>query len=493
MLEHEIKFTPGPWFQVPDATGLAPGVQADAPETLSLQAFYYDTDDLRIVRSGASLRYRSDDGWTVKLPRALGEGLTRDEIHVDGPPGEPPDAALELVRALARSAPVRLVAQLDTTRTRVVLRDRQGRELAEVADDEVSVLDDTRLVARFRELEVEFAEDAPSEFVTSATARLRAAGAGPPDPVPKIVRALGPRAGEPPDVPRPPRLDETSTTIDVVRAAIANGTLRLLANDPVVRQGSDAEGVHQARVATRRLRSDLRTFGAVLDADWTDDLRTELGWIGGLLGEVRDTDVLLERLDQRIAPLPPSDVAEGKQLLDALRDRRRHARAELLEAMRSARYLALLDHLVDASRDPVLARDVDADDLELTHFARRPWRKLRKAVRGLDDEPSDHELHRVRIKAKRARYAAEAVAPVFGKRARKFARRLAAIQDVLGEHQDAVVAGEWLREHHSGTAAFVAGELVTVERDAAQAARDEWPRAWARARRKRLRRFLQQA
>ena len=138
-----------------------------------------------------------------------------------------------------------------------------------------------------------------------------AAGAGQPDPVPKIVRRWGQRAAEPPDVPPAPRLGRTSTPIDVVRAAIASGTQRLLANDPVVRQDSDPEGVHQARVATRRLRSDLRTFGALLDPDWTDALRAELGWIGGLLGAVRDADVLLERLDDRIAALPPPDVDDG--------------------------------------------------------------------------------------------------------------------------------------------------------------------------------------
>jgi CHAD domain-containing protein len=490
MLEHEIKFTPGPWFQVPDLNWVAPGVHAEAAATRSLQASYFDTDDLRIARSGASLRYRSDEGWTVKLPVGLDEGLTREEVHVDGEPGEPPEAALDLVRSLARSAPVRLVAHLDTERKVVVLRDRHGRKLAEVVDDEVSLVDGTRVAARFRELEVEFTEDASATLVASVTARLRAAGAGQPDPVPKIVRALGPRAAEPPDVPTAPRLDRTSTPIDVVRATIASGTQRLLANDPVVRRGSDPEGVHQARVATRRLRSDLRTFGALLEPEWTDALRAELGWIGGLLGAVRDADVLLARLDDRIAGLPPPDVDDGKHLLDALNESREHGRAELLDAMRSTRYLALLDHLVDASREPALALDANVDDLELAGFARRPWRKLRKAVEALGDDPSDHALHRVRIRAKRARYASEAVAPVFGKRARKFSRAMAAVQDVLGEHQDAVVASDWLRAHATGAGTFVAGELVAIERETARATRDEWRRLWRTARRKRLRRWM---
>ena len=95
----------------------------------------------------------------------------------------------------------------------------------------------------------------------------------------------------------PPPLDFASTPTDVVRAAIARSTARLLAHDPGVRLGDDPEDVHQARVATRRMRSDLRTFRRVLDEDWDESMRDELKWLGGLLGAVRDTDVLLDRLE----------------------------------------------------------------------------------------------------------------------------------------------------------------------------------------------------
>ena len=98
-----------------------------------------------------------------------------------------------------------------------------------------------------------------------------------------------------------------------------------------------------------------------------------------------------------------------------------------------------------------------------------------------------------RIRAKRARYAAEAVAPALGKAAKRFASAVADLQDLLGEHQDAVVAGQWLREHvpaGDGGAAFVAGQLVLVEADAADRSRDEWPAAWAAAKRPKLRRWM---
>jgi len=327
-------------------------------------------------------------------------------------------------------------------------------------------------------------------FVSALIGRLRAAGAGSPDPVPKIVRALGPRAAEPPDLTEPRELDFASTPEEVVQAAIANGTLRLVANDPAVRLGDDSEGVHQARVATRRLRSDLRTFRSVLDEEWSEPLRVELKWLGGLLGAVRDTEVLLERLEERVDGLPATDVDDGKQLLQLLTDRRAFERAELLDAMRSDRYLALLDALVAASRAPRFAGEIDEDDdVELADFVRKPWRKLKKSVNALGDEPSDHELHRVRIHAKRARYAAEAVAAALGKKPRRFARKVADLQDVLGEHQDSVVAEAWLREHRDA-APFVAGELVAMEHIAASAARDEWPEVWEKARAKKLRTWM---
>ena len=487
--EHELKFSPGPLFEVPDLNTI-PGVCADAPEEIRLQAVYFDTDDFRLARAGASLRHRDAEGWTVKLPVAHDtSSLTRTEHQVSGEAGDdPPEAAVDLVRALVRSAPLVPVARLNTVRNKI-----DGRRTGELVDDEVSLLDGVRLAARFRELEVELEPSVSTTFISALIGRLRAAGAGSPDPVPKIVRALGPRAAEPPDLTEPRELDFASTPEEVVQVAIANGTLRLVANDPVVRLGEDPEGVHQARVATRRLRSDLRTFRSVLDEEWSEPLRDELKWLGALLGAVRDTEVLLERLEERVDGLPTTDVDEGKQLLQLLTDRRAFERAELLDAMRSDRYLALLDALVAASRAPRFAGEVDEDDddedVELADFVRKPWRKLKKSVHGLGDEPSDHELHRVRIHAKRARYAAEAVAAALGKKPRRFARNVADLQDVLGEHQDSVVAEAWLREHRDA-APFVAGELVTMERAAARAARDEWPDVWEKARAKKLRTWM---
>ena len=214
------------------------------------------------------MRFRNDEGWTVKHKVSSDLALVRSETHFGGDAGDPPEAAVDLVRTLVRGEALVLAARLNTLRHRVLIRDRDGAVLAELVDDEVSVLDGARLAARFRELEVEFAEHADAAMVDAVAWRLRTAGAGEPEQIPKVVRALGPRALDPPDLVAPPTLDFASTPLEVLRATVATATARLIAHDPVVRIGTDPEGVHQARVATRRLRSDLRTFGTVVDPEW---------------------------------------------------------------------------------------------------------------------------------------------------------------------------------------------------------------------------------
>ena len=505
--ERELKFTPGEGFQVDTALERLDHLHSGEPSVRTLHATYFDTADLRLARAGASLRWRDDEGWMVKLPAGGGDGLlTRDELRLTGSPGDPPPEALDLVDAIVRGGRLTPVAQLVTVRNRVDLHDTHDHKVAELVDDEVSVLDGGRLTGRFRELEIELTDDAPAELDRQLAEALRGAGAGRPDPVPKIVRALGPRAADAPELPPPTPLDEASTPAEVLRAAICRSTRRLVTHDPGVRLGTDAEDVHQARVATRRLRSDLRTFRAVVDPEWDTALRDELEWLGGLLGTVRDTDVLLERLEQRLVTLGAVDLDAGHELLAGLHATRDAARAELLEAMRSPRYRALLDRLYAACRRVPGPPDAQDLDVEVVDVVRKPWRKLRRAADALTDESPDPELHHVRILAKRCRYAAEAVAPALGSDAARFASRVAALQDVLGEHQDAVIAGQWLREHASGdgargasegensgrsvAVAFVAGQLAMLEQAAAEASRELWPGAWRAARARRLRRWM---
>jgi CHAD domain-containing protein len=205
--------------------------------------------------------------------------------------------------------------------------------------------------------------------------------------------------------------------------------------------------------------------------------------------------VLLDRLRAHAERLPTGDQATARKIIQRLLQRWDGARADLRDALGSTRYAELLDRLVDAAREPALvpsaAEDRAAD--VLPPLASKPWEKLRTAVEELPEDPTDEALHHVRIRAKRCRYAAEAVAPAVGKRARAFAKAIADVQDVLGDHQDAVVAEQWLRDVSSSTIGrevFVAGQLATLERVEIESTRAAWGKVWQAASKKKLRQWL---
>jgi CHAD domain-containing protein len=470
MRERETKILVSRDFRLPRFDDLGHGLRVGTDETIEQTAVYFDTPDLRLTRSGASLRYRSDDGWTVKLPQpGEGSNLVRIECSFPGDPGRPPAAALDLVRAWIRTAPIDEVAKVRTSRHRVVLNDAGGSKVAEVDDDRVTTEGRRAPTRTFREVEVELSEEAPDRLDRRLAQQVKRAGPTKKSSLSKVAIGLGVReveSSEPAPADLGEELDHDATTLDIVRAAIGDSVRRLLANDPVIRIGDDPEGVHQARVATRRLRSDLRTFGAVLDARWSDALRADLQWLGAALGKARDADVLTSLLQTTLASLPGDRRAHAQPLFVRLAEQRERERAALLTVMRSDRYATLLDDLVDAARDPFVlpgrgsprARKVAPD------LARKPWKRLCRAIRGLDDVPSAADLHRVRRKAKQARYALEAISPVAKAGVTKLAERAAAIQGTLGDHQDRAIARSWLAnaaaEIDQPDVAFVAGELA---------------------------------
>jgi len=450
---------------------------------------------LRLARWGMSLRHRTGQGWTVKLP-STGSGpvLARPEITLTGNGGTPPPAIVDLVTAIVRSGELHVQARLDTLRRRIALYDTAGAIVADVVDDEVSVLDGQQLAATFRELEVELGDAAPADLVDLLLLKLRRAGADPSDPTPKYIRSLGSHAPSAAEIIMP-RLRRHATSGDVVRGAIAASVVRLIEHDPVMRLDEDPEGVHQARVATRRLRSDLRTFASLVEPVWASSLRDELGWLARILGEVRDGDVQLERMRRTAARLPVSSRDSAEGVVATFAEQREDAHAALLRTLRSERYVEVIDRLVTAANAPHLADDAALPAREtLPALVRAPWRALEKRVQALGKEPADSALHDIRVRTKRVRYAAEAVAPIIGKRARKFAAAAAELQDVLGDFNDAVVAeawlGDWARGSESPMAAFAAGELAALEHIAAQEGREHWKKAWTRLAAPKLRSWM---
>ncbi len=485
-VERETKLDVGPGFRLPGFEGVRDGVIALGSDPEQIRTVYWDTQDLRLARWGCSLRHRDGQGWTLKLPPLVeGGALAREELVQQGRADRVPDELSALVTAYVRGEALQPAVTLRTVRTRVVLADADRTPLGEVVDDEVSVVDGPRTAARFREVEVETRDE---DLAAAAIARLRAAGAGDTILTPKYLRALGPLGEDPPELEAVTSLPADASVLDVVRNAMAASVIRLLRADAGIRLGEDPEAVHQARVAARRLRSDLRTFGSLLDRSWTASLREELSWLGGSLGGVRDLDVLAGRLATEMATLPDQDRPAGERLLGRLRAVRSVARERLLVDQRSPRYVALLDALVaGASQPQALAEVACLPALEaMGSLMARPLAHLSRACEAIHKGSPDEVVHAARIRAKRARYAADALAPVFGKAARSFARAAGKLQDRLGEHQDAVVASAWLREtaRTYPSTAFAAGLLAAREERARRRARKSWRSAWKAVRRK---------
>jgi CHAD domain-containing protein len=460
--ERELKLEVGPRFRLPALPGdpLPPRVLTNT---------YHDTSDHRLASAGVTLRRRVERGagvWQLKLPR----GEARLEIEAAGPGGAPPDELRDLVTAYARGSALVPVAILRSRRRGVRVRDLDG-PAAEVVLDDVQVLERGRVVRRFREVEIEQIGGDDSALDRLAAA-LRGAGATAGDFRPKLFRALG--------LPGPTAepVAAGGGPVDRLKAVLGQQLALVVAHDPGTRLGSDPEDLHHMRVATRRLRAVLRAARPMLDAAWVEPLREELRWLGAALGPVRDLDVMCRHLAGEIASLEPSDARGGRRLLRLLDRERQEARRAMLDALRSDRYLRLLDALEDAARRPKV---VDPE-VSLPAIAAEEFQSLRRAVEELGETPDDQALHEVRIKGKRARYAAELAEPLVGRPATRFIKRAKVFQDVLGEHQDAAVASQRLRDlagrARSAPAALVAGRLIERERQRRDAARaafaDEW-------------------
>jgi CHAD domain-containing protein len=509
-LEEERKYEVDGRFTLPDLTECVPeeGRLIVRPPQ-KLRATYYDTADLRLARSGASLRYRrgDDEPWTVKVPTdAAG---VRNEISMAGAPASPPERLLDLVTSYTRGAAVGPVILLNTVRKAYQLCDRDDRVAVEVVDDTVTVNEGRRVTLKFREIEVE-RKAGKAKLLDRLEAALRDAGASVGGFTPKHVRALGLPALDPVDWPAPPsRLSKQPTAAEVVTAAIQRDIQRIVAHDPLVRLrapvGRDDTAVHQMRVGCRRLRSDIRTFGPVLDHDWASDLRRELGWVADALGAARDAEVLRTRLRRtaELDSLVHLDEASIVRIDADLAARHEDALAALDKVMCEERYHRLLDALLDAATAPRLAADAQKPaEVLLPSLVRRPWRAFAfggNGVPGADQlKPGspDTDWHAVRINGKRARYAVDAVAAVLGGEAAMLASALGTVQDLLGEHQDAAVAAEtWLAianaDPDDHPLAVTAGRLYERERAAVRAARASFPSAWRKASRRRLTEWLQ--
>jgi CHAD domain-containing protein/adenylate cyclase class IV len=451
-LERELKLDLDGGFELPDLPG-------HPLESRVFTSTYYDTPERSLARVGITLRRRLENGvsrWQLKLPR---DGAARAEVEVLGGPVGPPAQLAELLVAHRRYGPFELIATLRTRRSGVRVVDGE-RELADVTIDTVVVLDAGRQVGSFVELEVELV-DGDGADLRRLSRELRSAGALRSDGRPKVMRLLDlapvrlPQRNEPP--------------VEQLRSLLERQLRELERYDAGVRLGADLEDLHRYRVATRRSRALIRATRPLV-GDSLAPLAAELKWLAALLGPVRDLDVLLEHLSAECAGLE-GDRPDGEVILETLAAQRAKHRATLLRGLDSKRFPALLERF---DSELALLPDVAAGP-SLQELAVEELRKLKRDARRLPENPTDDELHDLRKRTKHARYAAELAALDGGKAVDEYVEALKALQETIGEHQDAVVAEQRLRAVARAKTAIAAGRLIEGERLRRRRARAAYP------------------
>ncbi|MEU7582520.1 CYTH and CHAD domain-containing protein [Streptomyces sp. NPDC041068] len=533
---------------LPDLTGV-PGV-ADVVDkgVVELDAVYWDTLDQRLAAASITLRRRTggdDAGWHLKLPVSLADGV-RDEVRAPLSAGVP-RALLGLVRSRVREAELVPIVRLLSARDLRHLVDADGALLAEVSVDGVRAerLTGGEGTAAWSEAEVELADDGDPALLDKVEKKLKKAGARRSSSSSKLARALSetapkervpkesaPKESAPKERTQKKRAAKKARTevgtgggakagkseavADAVREAVGEGAatagdhvlgyLRaqrdaIVSLDPAVRRDLP-DAVHQMRVATRRMRSAFKTYRKILDRTVTDPVGEELKWLAGELGVDRDREVLTERLTSRISAVPRTLLlgpVRGRLRIWTVA-RRAGSRRRTVAVLDGKRYLALLDTLDALLAAPPLRSGAATPPAEalpksiLKDYARLATRVEHALVLPPGQE-RDAAMHDARKAAKRARYAGEAATPALGKPAKRFAKRMKAVQTVLGDHQDSVVAREALRAlaiqaHLAGESAFTWGLLYGQEEAAAADRERELPGVWAEASRGKLRAAL---
>jgi len=498
-LEVERTFVADASTEPPDLVG---GEVAEVREVaqVELTATYFDTPDLRLVRAHITLRRREggdDQGWHIKVAAADGARL---ELHRPLTRSQrPPAAVRRMVRGAVRDAELVPVAQVNTTRQRLHLLDSDGTVLAELARDDVTarrLLDDetgrpdgagdSGPEQRWHELELELV-DGGAAVLQHVTTRFSRAGIAVSASQSKLRTALGDLAPV-----EPVRPTATSTAGEVVQAYLLEQWSALLRQDVILR-AAPPEGVHQTRIAARRVRSAVAAYRTLFDPAQARVLKDELRWLGRQLSVARDVQVTesllsaeLEDGDTHLA----GSTATRRLARRVMNARRRDASAHVIDLLGSESYLQMLDDVAAGIAAPMTGRAARPARRELRRRIRKTHRRVVRRWAAAQEAPPDERselLHSARKAAKRLRYACEVAEPALGKRARRLRLRAKSLASVLGEVQDALVLQQTAIElvseaagHRSaGDVSFLLGRLharldVQIEHlhaDAVKAAR----------------------
>lgn len=245
------------------------------------------------------------------------------------------------------------------------------------------------------------------------------------------------------------------------------------------------DAVHQLRVRCRRLRTDLRTFGPLYGDDRVAQLRQELSWLAESFDAARDLEVLCQRV-QRTATRSPWEPLDVTFLLDELRDLQARAQEDAVRALDGPRFRRVVATLGSVATTTAMAEEAaQACEHVLPPLVERAWQQLAGASARLTLTAPEEDWHRTRILAKRSRYAAETADRALGRRHEAIVAESKLVQEMLGEHQDAVVTAQRLvslGQHYQGSRALRIGRLVEREHTLAREAELAFLRRWPRIR-----------
>jgi triphosphatase len=452
-----------------------------APEsTVELTDTYYDTDDWRFYRAGYALRVRNTDGAVEATMKSLtpAVGSLRKRREISEPLGNDRRPTLKeaggavggLSRTLVGGRELRPLFTIKTRRQgfALLLEGSTDKNQEDVRIGEIS-LDTSEIplgqeTARLTRVEIEAGIGIPpSPDLLGFVDEMQSALELTPASTSKYETGLYASGLNPEGDSElgPTRIDPSMSLGEVAFAVLRTQFAEMRDHEPGTRLGEDPEELHDMRVPTRRMRAAMKVFEGALPerASW---LREELRWVAQALGEVRDLDVQVERFQawQEEADEEASGFLD--RILTITRKRRAEARKNLLETLDSVRYERLLSSLAEMLRlgpaaELELAQTNGEDQADEPVTAAAPalisdrHRKWRKAAKRLDETSSPEAFHDVRKKGKRLRYTLEFFSDVYGRPVQKLVKPLKALQDDLGDHQDAVVAAAYLRERGTTT------------------------------------------
>jgi CHAD domain-containing protein len=430
-----------------------PELEGELLEGRFFEVTYFDTPARRLAEAEVTLRRHVEYGrsrWFLELRGG------EDRLEADGGPVPPAELTRPLV-GLVGGGELVPVAALRTRRQERVVRDN-GHAVARLLADDVSVLGPRR--DGFGRVRIELVEGRRRDLTALQETVERAGARGNALSLEAILGLVD-------EVEEPAVAEDARATVG---RFLRQQQRALLRHDPGARLGF-AEDVHQLRVAARRSRAYLRAARRMFQPEWVSAVQADLRWLGEEVGAVRDLDVLIERLELERAALGEGDARAAAPLVKRLRSERSRARERMLAALDSERYAELLDALEHGLPEWMPPAEPPLRDLAASEVER---------LAGVDEDASDEELHALRIRAKRVRYAAELLAPS-SRRARRVVARAKRLQDVLGEHQDAAVAEQRLRDlvrpRDATATALVAGRLVERQRERRRIARRDFPQA----------------